>query len=59
MTPIGENGLEEGGQQYHDLLSNLNPIDFYMGHLKEMIYLKPIPNFETIKQRIAEACTNI
>lgn len=39
---------------------DLNPLDFYLwGHVKQLVYSRPIPNIDVLKQRIEEAFQTI
>jgi hypothetical protein len=40
--------------------ANLNPLDFYLwGHLKTLVYSKPIPDADTLRQRVEQGCASI
>jgi hypothetical protein len=39
---------------------DLNPLDFYLrGHLKTLVYSNPIPDVDTLRQRVEQGCAFI
>lgn len=57
----GNRWIGRGGPvQWPARSPDLNPIDFYVwGHLKSLVYAQPIPDIETLRQRIIDSCNTI
>lgn len=57
----GNRWIGRGGPvQWPARSPDLNPIDYYVwGHLKSLVYAQPIPDIETLRQRIIDSCNTI
>ena len=50
----------QGPTQWPARSPNLNPLDFYLwGHLKAIVYSRPVHNVESLHQRLEQGCQQI